>query len=261
MTKLESLHPMEEGSLFMDGLYGFINAIMVIPVSISFCTIIFRHTEFNAFLPFLVKLVLFSSAIHQICFTVFSSLPFAVGQVQDAGLIFLCTMANSVANGMANSDKEAIVPTTLFVLSICTALLGVMLIIVAKLKLASIVQYLPMPVVGGYLAFIGFFCGLAGLSMMAGVQVTNIEHFYLLCNLKSFILFLPGFVIGIGIYMALITFRSPFVLPVSLLLILVGFYSAMWVTGASFEDAREYGWISPLIEVGKFQINNINNFI
>jgi hypothetical protein len=34
-----------------------------------------------------------------------------------------------------------------------------------------------MPVIGGYLAFIGFFCGQAGLAMMAGVQVINMLGF------------------------------------------------------------------------------------
>jgi SulP family sulfate permease len=29
-----------------------------------------------------------SGVVHQLCFSMFSSLPFAVGQVQDAGLIF-----------------------------------------------------------------------------------------------------------------------------------------------------------------------------
>ena len=33
------------------------------------------------------------------------------------------------------------------------------MVVVANLRLASLVQYLPMSVVGGYLAFIGFFCG------------------------------------------------------------------------------------------------------
>jgi len=42
-----------------------------------------------------------------------------------------------------------IIPTTLFVLAIATLLLGVMLIILGRVKLASIVQYLPMPVIGG----------------------------------------------------------------------------------------------------------------
>jgi SulP family sulfate permease len=252
----------ETSSVFTDVLYGCINTLMVIPVSISFCSIIFRDAAFAPYLPFLVKLVLFSSAIHQICFSLFSSLPFAVGQVQDAGLIFLSTMAASVVQGITSSAVEAgisdrssldevIVPTTLFTLAVCTFLLGGMLMVVAKLKLASMVQYLPMPVVGGYLAFIGFFCGLAGLSLMSGHQVTSITQLPVLCNQKSLFLLFPGIIIGIVTYLALIKLRSPWVLPSSLLFTISTFYSVMWLTGSSFQQARESGWIAPLVEVGK----------
>lgn len=48
------------------------------------------------YLPDLVRLVLLSSAVHAAAFVALSSMPFAVGQVQDAGLIFLSTMARSV---------------------------------------------------------------------------------------------------------------------------------------------------------------------
>ena len=44
-------------------------------------------------------------------------------------------------------------------------------IVTGKLQLATYVQYLPLPVVGGYLAFIGLYCLEAGLSLMTGVQV------------------------------------------------------------------------------------------
>jgi len=43
--------------------------------------------------------------------------------------------------------------TTLWVLGIATASLGLMLVLVGKLRLASLAQYLPVPVVGGYLAY------------------------------------------------------------------------------------------------------------
>lgn len=50
----------------------------------------------------------------------------------------------------------------LVTLSLSTCLLGVALVGIGRLRLASLVQYLPMPVVGGYLAYIGFFCGQVG---------------------------------------------------------------------------------------------------
>jgi hypothetical protein len=71
-----------------DIVYGCVNGVMCAPVMISFCSIIFRHPSYSTYMPVLVKLVLFSSMIHQISFTLFSTLPLAVGQVKNAGLIF-----------------------------------------------------------------------------------------------------------------------------------------------------------------------------
>jgi SulP family sulfate permease len=102
----------------------------------------------------LSKLVIFSSMIHQLSFVLFSTMPFAIGTVQDAGLIFLSSMANTIANEMldAGESEAAIVSTTLVLLSLGTALLGLVLVVLGKFKLANAVGYLPMPVVGGMFA-------------------------------------------------------------------------------------------------------------
>ena len=139
-------------------LYGVINMIVVTPVMIGFAAIIFRHHAFHrdpAIYAQLVKLVLFSSAVHQTAFTSFSSLPVAIGQVQDAGLIFLSQIAGDVADAMADAPPEHMLATVLVTLSLSTALLGVALMLTGYWQLAGLVQYLPLPVVGGYLAFIG----------------------------------------------------------------------------------------------------------
>jgi len=112
-------------------LYGFINTIVVTPVMIGFCAIIFRHEAFHrdpTVYAQLVKLCLFSSAVHQAVFTATSSLPFAIGQVQDAGLIFLSKMACDLANEMEHEPPEALLSTVLVTLSASTALLGLALV-------------------------------------------------------------------------------------------------------------------------------------
>ena len=94
----------------------------------------------------LVKLVLFSSAMHQTAFTCTSSLPFAIGQVQDAGLIFLSKIACEIADAMREDPPEHMLSTVLVTLSSSTALLGVALMLTGYWKLAGLVQYLPLPV-------------------------------------------------------------------------------------------------------------------
>jgi len=58
------------------------------------------------------------------------------------------------ARGARYEDADDVIcATTLWVLGIATASLGLMLVLVGKLRLASLAQYLPVPVVGGYLAY------------------------------------------------------------------------------------------------------------
>lgn len=91
----------------------------------------------------IVDCVFFATAA---VFCLFSTLPFAVGQVQDAGLIFLSAMASSIAVYTQKHDlgDDAMIATTLVVLSISTTLLGAALIVTGKcvcaLLLAELAQ-------------------------------------------------------------------------------------------------------------------------
>jgi SulP family sulfate permease len=40
-----------------------------------------------------------------------------------------------------------------------------------RFKLATLVQYVPLPVVGGYLGYVGYFCLAAGVALACNVQV------------------------------------------------------------------------------------------
>ena len=58
-----------------------------------------------------------------------------------------------------------VLSTTIVLLGLSTACLGALLIVAGKFRLADAVAYLPLPVVGGYLAFIGYFCFEAGVAL------------------------------------------------------------------------------------------------
>ena len=144
---------------------------------IAYAAIIFADPFFGPYKDQLVKLVLFSSLIHQACFSAKSSLPFAIGQVQDAGLIFLSQMATSLVAKCKEADlpDEEIITTSLVGLACSTAVLGAALWLTGWLQLADAVQYLPLPVIGGYLAFIGLYCLEAALSLMTGAPQKSLN--------------------------------------------------------------------------------------
>ncbi len=70
------------GEVILNLVITLINSIMCIPCLYGYASVIFIHPAFSPHIASLSKLVLFSSVIHQICFSLFSTLPFAIGQVQ-----------------------------------------------------------------------------------------------------------------------------------------------------------------------------------
>ena len=214
---------------------------------VGYASVIFIHPAFLPHIDALSKLVLFSSVVHQTCFSIFSTLPFSIGQVQDAGLIFLSGMAGSIADLVIQSSDESenvdevIVSTTIALLGAATASLGIILIILGKFHLADAVSYLPMPVVGGYLAFIGYFCVEAGIGLSISKPMMGLGGWLYLLDIKSFILALPGVIAAI--LLVYVGRQNQNMLPIVMIMLPILFYLVLILTGSTINDARSYGWI------------------
>jgi SulP family sulfate permease len=116
------------------------NYIYILAPADGYAAVIFYHPVFQPHMNALSKLVLFSSLMHQLGFTLFSSLPFAIGTVQDAGLIFLSFMSNRIATVIMEQEDgtaEAVLSTTLVLLAGSTATLGLVLMLMGHFRLAE----------------------------------------------------------------------------------------------------------------------------
>ena len=133
------------------GRTGAINTILNLPALYGYAAVIFSAPVFGPYAATLAKSVVVSSAVHQAVFVLLSTLPFAIGQVQDAGLIFLSQMATTIANELSDEPAEDVVATTLVGLCLATSCLGLCVVAVGRARLTYLVGYLPMPVLGGYL--------------------------------------------------------------------------------------------------------------
>ena len=175
----------------------------------------------------------------------FSSLSFAIGTVQDAGLIFLSDMANTIADTMIEDGhtESEIISTTLALLCSGTALLGLVLVVMGKFKLADAVSFLPMPVVGGYLAYIGYFCVLAGTSLCISQPMMDLGDWGLLLDTTNLKLAIPGLVTGLVLALTSRLATSSGTLPLVMVAIPAFFYAIIFVCGISLEEARGSGWV------------------
>ena len=124
-------------------VYAVVNVIISVPSMYGYAAVIFNHPVFAPHMNELSKLVIFSSLMHQLAFTSFSSLgTFAIGTVQDAGLIFLSSMANHIAGIIIDREggtEQEVVSTVLVLLSMGTATLGLVLIAMGHFRFAEYV--------------------------------------------------------------------------------------------------------------------------
>lgn len=231
-------------------MYGIINSILAIPAIYGYTVIIFSHRDFQDFMPALAKLVVYSSVVHQIMFTLMSSMPFSIGQVQDGGLIFLSTMATSICNSLGDDvPLEAKVATSVVTIGIATALFGVCLVVMGKMKLAELASYLPIPVIGGYLAFIGIFCLYAGLALCTGLIVNDIGSMIrVFDNPHDILLCVPGVLGGAFLLVVSQRYDNSFILSAAIMIMPAVFFFILLVGGISMDEARDGGWIDPAME-------------
>ena len=95
-------------------LYGVINFIVMVPTLVSYAGIVLRaplYKQYPYLMPRFISLMYLSSACQQIVFSLLSPLTFAIGQVQDVGLILISAIATDVAvrGSAAGLGVEAIV--------------------------------------------------------------------------------------------------------------------------------------------------------
>jgi len=226
-------------------IYGVVNWIVCVPSLVSYAHIVFPQAVFRPYLPMVVKVYFLSSAVMQVVMTLLSDVEFSIGQIQDVGLIFLAGMVrNLVSWGKeAGLTPEELITTSIWQSAISPCFVGISLIVIGKMKLIQYVQMLPLPVVGGYLGYIGYFCLAAGLGIGSGREVNDPSTLLQLLDpelaLKMSLLAVTALVM-IFVHFKVKHFLA---MPLTLLLLPIVFFVCADAAGLSLEDCRARGLV------------------
>jgi sulfate permease, SulP family len=162
-----------------------------------------------------------------------------VGSLQATGAALLSIVAaKSSLNGTPYAGFLAVVAAT----AVVTTLIGVTFFVLGVRRRGDLIRYVPVPVVGGFIAGAGWLLLLGGIHMAIDEPLFYSELGAVVEG-QAVRLWLPTVVFGVILLLAVRIVRKPLVIPVTLAAGLTGFAFVAFATGTSLDDLRAGGWL------------------
>jgi SulP family sulfate permease len=226
-----------------------VTTFIAIVNSISFPTIIFTG-PIAAYLPIGIGLAFVSAAVIGAVMALGSSYKGTVAYTQSQPLVILGLIVGPMAATLhARGADDQIVPTMFAAIALGSLVCGAFLLALGYFRLGNLIRYIPFPVMGGFLAGIGWLLLTAGIASMAGITLHH-DNFTDLAAPGVLEKWLPAVLIGVGL--RYLQTQRPHVanLPVALLATTAAFWIVAVLLGASTEQLHADNWLLSTMPAG-----------
>ncbi|KKJ00964.1 SulP family inorganic anion transporter [Prochlorothrix hollandica] len=221
---------------------GLITAIIGVIRAISYAALIFSGS-LAVHLDLGIGMAILSSAVISVVVTFTSSLPGMIATPLAAPTAVLSILAAGLAQDLIGQVPPQTVALTVIAAialgSLCT---GAFLWLLGQFKLARTVQFIPYPVIGGFMA------GTGWLLIRGAFEVITDESLKFatvldICRGTCLAQWLTGLVIGTALLVISKQFKHYLAMPLSLLAAIGLFYGVLLWQGVSIGEARSAGWL------------------
>ena len=219
---------------------GFMIGLLNIIFQLSFASLIFSG-PLAAFAPGAAGLTLFGACVMGLLVALGSSYPSSIGHPQDAPAAILAAAAAGIASSIAvNADPNAAFVTVGAAMALSTLASGILFLLMGRFRLGNLMRYMPYPVVGGFLAGIGWLLVQGGVAIMTGVSL-SFSELPLLLTAGRLLRLAPGAALTLVLLVAMKRWKSIFILPGVLAVSLGGFVLYLGFSGQSLAEAGRAG--------------------
>jgi sulfate permease, SulP family len=220
---------------------GSICSVLSIASGLSYAALIFSG-PLAPWLNYGIEVTFLSTAVSAFVVALRSSLPFAIAAPDTSTSAVTASLAAAVAGRLiANGTGDKLLAPTLIVMAIGSALAGVLLCGLGIARAGRVIRFVPYPVIGGFLGATGWLTVTGGIKVLTDLSLT-IPDVDSLLGIPSVVKILAGAVVAAALFLARTRSRSPFVLPVLLLVSVGMFYLALTLAGVPLAMAQTAGW-------------------
>lgn len=235
------LHDTTTPSRFIPALSsGFVVGLLIIVVQLSLASLIFSGT-LSPVAPSAAGLTLFGGCLMCLVVALGSSLPSSIALPEDAPAAILAMVAAGIAASLAGTgEPREIFVTVGAAMALSTLASGALFLILGRFRLGNLMRYMPYPVVGGFMAGIGWLLVQGSFSIVLGISLTW-QNLLELASLAHLLRMAPAVILTVALLVALKRWGSVFILPSALACALATFALYLVATGQSLDDAAKAG--------------------
>ena len=187
-----------------------------------------------------IGMALFAALVFLVVVAVGSSLPGAIGSVQDVTAAVLVVVAAGVAAQFQPGDPR-LVGTVIAAVAITSLLTGLTLWVLGALRLGQLVRFVPYPVIGGFLAGTGWLLLTGGLGLLANRDV-HLRNLGIWTDQSFLLLVLPGIAVALVLLLGIRLGAGTNFLPTVCVGAIVLFYVVV-LLGPGVAAAEDGGWL------------------
>ena len=222
------------------GLFtGLIVALMIVVVEISIAAIIFA----GPLTPFVSRgtgAILFGAFALCLILALTSSFRGTVSVPHFAPAAVLFMIGGTVAASMSSASGEAVFATMIVIIALSTLTTALCYLLLGMLRLANFLRFTPYPLVGGFLAGLGWFLSLHGIDIACGITL-DWETFPELLEAGMIWRWVTAAAFALGL-MLITKLRSHYlILPASVVLAIGLCHAVLSYLGISMAEARADG--------------------
>ena len=217
---------------------GLLAGILVLIISVAFTTLIFTG-PLGPYLGVGLRGALFASAAMALVLVVLGSHRGLVAGVAEPAAV-LAVAPGAVAAALPAAAPAVQAGTAFAVILLATGLTGVLLGLLGLFRLGAMARYVPFPVVGGFLAGIGWLMVTGSFDTMAGPVIAGYGD---LLTVEALRLWGPGALAGA--LLAFLRWRRPhpLLVPGFSVAVVGGFWIVAHLSGLDATALREQGWL------------------
>lgn len=187
-------------------------------------------------------LLLLGAAVSMTVLALQSAFAAASGGPQDTPAAILFAVAATMSLSTFSANPSRMFATTVAVLVLACLLFGTLTYVIGRFRLGRFVQFLPYPVIGGFMAGTAWLLLGSGIKAMTDVPL-RVENLYALVQPGMLERWVPAAAAGLLLFVLMRRFRHALTLPSTLLLVLVIFYVIAGSGHLSAVDLRTSGWL------------------